>query len=120
MARITPNSSKANQQATLTTTKSTAKLTLYIGFFTLGFIIASIIFMLIQSKVALNAQLVTGLSIVVGAYIAVYKFINHQQRALTKQETNRLTMGSTAVLWLLTAVYFWGYGYFYSILLIGQ
>ena len=108
MARITPNSSKANQQGTLTTTKSTAKLTLYIGFFTLGFIIASIIFMLIQSKFALNAQLVTGLSIVVGAYIAVYKFINHQQRALTKQETNRLTMGSTAVLWLLTAVYFLG------------
>ena len=113
MARMTSdnpkaNSSKANRQSTLTGDKHTAKLTLYVGFFTLGFIIASVIFMLIQSNFALNSQLVTALSIVVGAYVAVYKFIKHQQRALTKQETNKLTLSSTAVLWALTAVYFLG------------
>ena len=102
------NSSKASRQLAFAADKNTAKLTLYVGFFTLGFIIASVIFMLIQSKLALNAQLVTALSIVIGAYTAIYKFIKHQQRALSKAEITRLTLSSTAVLWALTAIYFLG------------
>lgn len=85
---------------------ATTKLTLYVGFFALGFIIASVLFMMIQSRLTLNSQLVTGLSIVMGAYVAVYKFIKHQRRALTTKEINRLTFSSTAIVWLLTALYF--------------
>ena len=85
---------------------ATTKLTLYVGFFALGFIIASVLFMMIQSKFTLNSQLVTGLSIVIGAYVAVYKFKKHRRRALTTKEINRLTLSSTAIVWLLTALYF--------------
>ena len=81
-------------------------LTLYVGFFALGFIIASALFMMIQSKITLNSQLITGLSIVMGAYVAIYKFVKHQQRALTAKEINRLTVRSTAIIWLLAALYF--------------
>lgn len=81
-------------------------LTLYVGFFALGFIIASALFMIIQSKITLSSQLITGLSIVMAAYVAVYKFIKHQQRALTAKEINRLTVRSTAIVWLLAALYF--------------
>ena len=104
MSHLSLNKSKAknmpNQQLA-----STA-LTLYVGFFALGFIIASALFMMIQSKITLNSQLITGLSIVMGAYVAVYKFIKHQQRALTAKEINRLTVRSTAIIWLLAALYF--------------
>ncbi|WLP95004.1 ABZJ_00895 family protein [Psychrobacter sp. M13] len=81
-------------------------LTLYVGFFALGFIIASALFMMIQSKITLNSQLITGLSIVIAAYVAIYKFVKHQQRALTAKEINRLTVRSTAIIWLLAALYF--------------
>lgn len=104
MSHPSLNKSKAknmpNQQLA-----STA-LTLYVGFFALGFIIASALFMMIQSKITLNSQLITGLSIVMGAYVAIYKFVKHQQRALTAKEINRLTVRSTAIIWLLAALYF--------------
>ncbi len=104
MSHPSLNKSKAknmpNQQLA-----STA-LTLYVGFFALGFIIASALFMMIQSKITLNSQLITGLSIVIAAYVAIYKFVKHQQRALTAKEINRLTVRSTAIIWLLAALYF--------------
>ena len=97
-----------NKLTTAPSTQSiaTPKLTLYVGFFALGFIIASVLFMMIQSKLTLNAQLVTALSIAIGAYVAVYKFTKHQRRALTSKEINRLTFSSTAIVWLLAALYF--------------
>ena len=92
----------------LNTTATQPKLMLYIGFFAVGYILASAVFMMIQTKLALNAQLVTVLSIVLGAYIAVHKFIKHQQRALDRDEINRLMFGGVIVVWLLTMVYFLG------------
>lgn len=88
------------------------KLAQYIGFFAVGYILASAIFMMIQTKLALNSQLVTVLSIIVGAYIAVNKFIKHQQRALNRNEINRLMLGGVAVVWVLTAIYFLGIWFF--------
>ena len=84
------------------------KIMLYIGFFAVGYMLASAIFMMIQTKFALNPQLITVLSIVLGAYIAVHKFIKHQQRALYRDEINRLMFGGVIVVWLLTMVYFLG------------
>ena len=84
------------------------KIMLYVGFFAVGYMLASAIFMMIQTKFALNPQLVTVLSIVLGAYIAVHKFIKHQQRALYRDEINRLMFGGVIVVWLLTMVYFLG------------
>lgn len=92
----------------LNTTATQPKLMLYIGFFAVGYMLASAVFMMIQTKLALNAQLVTVLSIVLGAYIAVHKFIKHQQRALDRGEINRLMFGGVIVVWLLTMVYFLG------------
>lgn len=80
----------------------------YIGYFAIGYTLASAIFMMLQTKVALNSQLVTVLSIIVAAYIAVHKFVKHQQRGLDKREINRLTAGGVAVVWLLTIIYFLG------------
>ena len=92
----------------LNTTTTQPKLMFYVGFFAVGYILASAVFMMIQTKLALNAQLVTVLSIVLGAYIAVHKFIKHQQRALDRGEINRLMFGGVIVVWLLTTVYFLG------------
>ena len=92
----------------LNTTATQPKLMLYVGFFAVGYILASAVFMMIQTKLALNAQLVTVLSIVLGAYIAVHKFIKHQHRALDRDEINRLMFGGVIVVWLLTTVYFLG------------
>ena len=83
----------------------TPKLTPYVRFFAIGYILATSIFMLIQSKVAISAQLVTVLSILVGAYIAVLKFTKHQHRALNRSEINRLSMASVGAVWLLTGFY---------------
>ena len=88
------------------------KMAQYIGFFAVGYILASAIFMMVQTKTALNTQLVTVLSIIVGAYIAVHKFIKHQQRGLEKREINRLMFGGVAVVWLLTIIYFLGIWFF--------
>lgn len=82
------------------------KLGRYIGFFAIGYVLASTVFMMIQTQVALNALLVTLLSIIIGAYVSVSKFIKHQQRGLTKKEITRLMTGGVAVVWLLTALYF--------------
>ena len=84
------------------------KIMLYVGFFAVGYMLASAIFMMIQTKFALNPQLVTVLSIILGAYIAVHKFVKHQQRALYRNEINRLMFGGVIVVWLLTMVYFLG------------
>ena len=92
----------------LNTTATQPKLMFYVGFFAVGYMLASAVFMMIQTKLALNAQLVTVLSIVLGAYIAVHKFIKHQQRALDRGEINRLMFGGVIVVWLLTMVYFLG------------
>ena len=101
MPRQTTTLSKSQ---TLTPTKP--KLAQYIGFFAVGYILTSTIFMIIQSKVPLNSQLVMAVSIFIGAYTAVSKFIKHQQRALTKSEINTLMVGGVAVVWLLTIIYF--------------
>lgn len=61
---------------------------------------------MIQSKFALNSQLVTVISIIIGAFIAVSKFVKHHQRALDRSEMNRLTIGGVVVVWLLTIIYF--------------
>ena len=101
MSRQTTNLSTPRTPAS-----SQLKLAQYIGFFAIGYILASAIFMMIQTKIALNSQLVMVVSIIVGAYIAVNKFIKHQQRALAKNEINRLMFGGVAVVWLLTVLYF--------------
>ncbi len=101
MSRQTTHLSKPRPLAS-----SQPKLAQYIGFFAIGYILASAIFMMIQTKIALNSQLVMAVSIIVGAYIAVSKFIKHQQRALAKNEINRLMLGGITVIWLLTVLYF--------------
>lgn len=112
MSRKTPNLSKANahtgRHSTVPLESTQPKLTQYIGFFSIGYVLASAIFMMIQTKLTLNAQLVTVLSIAVGAYIAVHKFIKHQHRALQKNEINRLMLGGIMAVWLLTVLYFLG------------
>ncbi len=117
MSRKSPQLSKSTTQSGRNRLPSSAKLTqpklrLYIGFFAVGYILTSAIFMVVQTKLALNAQIVTVLSIIVGAYIAVHKFIKHQQRALDKSEINRLMFGGIIAIWLLTIVYFLGIWFF--------
>lgn len=117
MSRKSPQLSKSTTRSGRNRLPSSAKLTqpklrLYIGFFAVGYIITSAIFMIIQTKFALNAQMITVLSIIVGAYIAVHKFIKHQQRALDRSEINRLIFGGVIVVWLLTIVYFLGIWFF--------
>lgn len=90
------------------TTLNQPKMMLYVGFFAVGYMLASAIFMMIQTKFALNPQLVTVLSIILGAYIAVHKFVKHQQRALYRDEIKRLMFGGVIIVWLLTMVYFLG------------
>jgi len=84
------------------------KMAQYIGFFAVGYILTSTIFMMIQTQIALNSQLVTVISIIIGAYIAVNKFIKHRKRALNRDEINRLMFGGVTSVWLLTAIYFLG------------
>ena len=90
------------------TTADKPKMLLYVGFFAVGYMLASAIFMMVQTKFALNPQLITVLSIMLGAYIAVNKFVKHQQRALYRNEINRLMFGGVIVVWLVTMVYFLG------------
>lgn len=106
MSRSSSKLSKVNRQTTVNTSTQNVKLTLYTGFFMVGYILASAIFMIIQTQITINPQLITLLSILVGAYIAVHKFIKHQQRALRKEEINKLAISGTAIVWLLTALYF--------------
>ena len=82
------------------------KLARYVGFFAIGYTLASTIFMMIQTKLALNPQLVMVVSIIVGAYIAVSKFIKHQKRTLARDEINKLMLGGVVIVWMLTVIYF--------------
>ena len=106
MSRSSPNLSKPNAQSAVNDSTQKVKLTQYIGFFMVGYVLASALFMIIQSQMVINPQLITFLAILVGAYIAVYKFIKHQHRALRKEEINKLAISGTAIVWLLTALYF--------------
>lgn len=105
MSRMTPNLRK--RKAQLPQSKQPAiRLARYVGYFAIGYVLASSLFMMIQTQLALSSQLVTVLSLFLGAYIAVHKFIKHQQRALNRQEINRLMLGGILAVWLLTALYF--------------
>ncbi len=106
MSQNTPNPHKSSAPSTRRPIAQNVTLTLYVGFFTVGYVIASVLFMMLQTQIAVNPQLITLLSILVGAYIAVHKFVQHQGRALYKSEINRLTFGGTAIVWLMTALYF--------------
>lgn len=106
MSQNAPNLHKPNMPSTYHPIAQNVKLTLYVGVFTVGYVIASVLFMMLQTQIAVSPQLVTLLSILVGAYIAVHKFVKHQARALSKSEISRLTFGGTAVVWLMTALYF--------------
>ena len=108
MSRIMPNLNKHNVQSKYNGQPKKVKLTPYIGFFTIGFILANTIAVMIQSKFTLNPYLVVVLCILIGTYIAVYKFTKHQHRALNSDEINRLTFGSIGVVWLLAALYLLG------------
>ena len=105
MSRSPLNIKKSSPISNPQIAAKTPKLTPYVSFFAIGYILATSLFMIIQSKVALSAQLVTVVSILVGSYIAVLKFIKHQKRALNRSEINRLTMASVGVVWLLTCLY---------------
>ncbi|WP_201538814.1 ABZJ_00895 family protein [Psychrobacter frigidicola] len=108
MPRTIPNLSKRNTSSKNSKPIVAVKMTQYVGFFVVGYVLATAIFMMIQTKLTVNSQLVTVLSILIGAYIAVHKFIKHQRRGLDRSEMNRLTIGGVAVVWLLTAIYFIG------------
>ncbi|SNT69059.1 ABZJ_00895 family protein [Psychrobacter sp. LV10R520-6] len=109
MSRTMPNLSKKRQvQPNRSGQSQKTHLVQYVGFFAVGYILASAIFMMIQTQIPLSSQLVTALSILIGAYIAVNKFIKHQHRALTNSEMNRLTIGSIGAVWLLTTIYLLG------------
>ncbi|WP_352339528.1 ABZJ_00895 family protein [Psychrobacter sp. 16-MNA-CIBAN-0192] len=105
MLRSPLNINKSNKPLTSHTAAKSPKIMTYVSFFAIGYILTTSIFMMIQSKVALSAQLVTVVSILVGAYIAVLKFIKHQKRALNRSEINQLTIASIVIVWLLTLVY---------------
>ena len=105
---MTPKLPSINQLTPQNSTiKSSQKIKLlpYAGFFTIGYILASALFMMLQTQWAIDPKLTTILSIVVGAFIAIYKFTKHQRRSLTSHEMNRLTVISVSIVWLLTLLY---------------
>lgn len=106
MSRKSANLSKSNTQSVISPSAPPVKLAQYLGFFMVGYILASALLMLLQTKIALNPQLVTLLSILVGAFIAVHKFSKHQRRAIRKDEMIKLAIGGTVIVWLLNALYF--------------
>ncbi|MGM8872433.1 ABZJ_00895 family protein [Psychrobacter sp. 2Y5] len=106
MSRKSANLSKSKAQSVISPSTTPVKLAQYLGFFMVGYILASALLMLLQTKIALNPQLVTLLSILVGAFIAVHKFIKHQRRAIRKDEMSKLAIGGTVIVWLLNALYF--------------
>lgn len=108
MSSIMPKKNTSTSLLTDTDAAKKTKMTQYVGFFAVGFILANTIAILIQSQIALNSYAVMVLSVLLGVYIAVYKFIRHQRRPLTIGEINRLTVASVAMVWLLTAGYFLG------------
>lgn len=105
MSSTKPTLSKRHVQPNRSGQLEKTRLVQYVGFFAIGYVLSSAVFMMVQSKIAVSSQLVTVLSILIGAYIAVRKFIKHQQRALTASEINRLTMGSIGAVWFATIIY---------------
>lgn len=108
MSRIAPKLNKASIKSKSTPQPAHLKWARYVSFFVIGYVLASALFMLMQTQYPLNPQLVTLLSIMVGAYIAVYKFTKHWRRKLTAQESNQLALYSVIAVWILTALYFLG------------
>ncbi len=108
MSPTTPNLSKRQMKPNHVEQTQKISLMQYVGFFAIGYVLASALFIMIQTQVMLNPQLVTTLSVLTGSYISVYKFVKHQRRALNSSEINRLTIVSISVVWLLTAIYFLG------------
>ena len=108
MSPTTPNLSKHQMKTNHVEQAQKISLMQYVGFFAIGYVLASALFIMIQTQVMLNPQLVTTLSVLTGSYISVYKFVKHQRRALNSSEINRLTIVSISVVWLLTAIYFLG------------
>ena len=108
MSPTTPNLSKRQMKTNHVEQAQKISLMQYVGFFAIGYVLASTLFIMIQTQVMLNPQLVTTLSVLTGSYISVYKFVKHQRRALNSSEINRLTIVSISVVWLLTAIYFLG------------
>ncbi|MEC5211289.1 hypothetical protein RCH20_002372 [Psychrobacter sp. PL15] len=106
MSSNRPTLSKRQVQPNHSGQLEKTRLVQYVGFFAIGYVLSSAVFMMIQSKVTISSQLVTVLSVLIGAYIAVNKFIKHHQRALTTSEINRLTVGSIGAVWLATIIYF--------------
>lgn len=78
----------------------------FVVYFAIGFVLASAIFMLIQSKVALNSFVVIVISVLVAAFIATFKFTKQQKRSMITSEMNRLALSGTLLVWVLTAIYF--------------
>jgi len=78
----------------------------FVVYFAIGFVLASAIFMLIQSKVALNSFVVIVISVLVAAFIATFKFAKQQKRSMITSEMNRLALSGTLLVWVLTAIYF--------------
>lgn len=103
-----PFTSQTKSAAAATLQSQQSSLSRYVGFFAIGYVLASALFMLVQAQLPLNPQLITVLSVVVGAYIAVHKFVKHHQRALSSAEINRISIGGTIAVWLLTLIYFLG------------
>lgn len=95
-------SSKPNKKLSQNSALPIAPFVIYFG---IGFVLASAIFMLIQSKIALNSMVVTVVSVIVAAFIATFKFIKKQKRPMTTFEMNRLAISGTLLVWVLTAVY---------------
>ena len=108
MPQPAANLRKKNTPPTRLSSSSVLKIRLYVGFFVIGYILANVIFMVIQTKLTLSAQIVMTVTVLIGAYIAVHKFIKHQKRALTISEMNRLTIGSVGAIWLLNVLYMLG------------
>lgn len=106
-----PSISKLKMQSALPK-MTPVNLSRYVVFFALGYVLASTLLMVVQTQLPMNSQLnpqlVTVLSVIVSAYVAVYKFIKHQHRALSRREINYLTVVGIATLWLLSAMYLLG------------
>ena len=80
----------------------------YVGIFSIGYILISTLCMLLQQYLPISAYMVMLLTIGIAAYITVRKFVRHQQRALSRLEVLRLTIGAVVAVWVLSALYFLG------------
>lgn len=97
------NSTKLHKNLPQSPASPIAPFVIYFG---IGFVLASAIFMLIQTKIALNSLVVTVISVIIAAFIATFKFTKQQKRSMTTKEMNRLAISGTLLVWVLTAIYF--------------